>query len=73
VAERGPKATFGRDFDALATEQEQQSRFAYLLNELLFEAADPDLRWKVFRHFYALPDELVLRFYGLTLSASDKR
>lgn len=73
VAEKGARATFGRDFDALATEQEQQSRFAYLLNELLFEAADPDSRWKVFRHFYALPDELVLRFYGLTLSASDKR
>lgn len=73
VANRGPHGLFDRDFDALASEHEQQSRFAYLLNELLFEAADPDSRWKVFRHFYALPDELVLRFYGLTLSASDKR
>ena len=73
IAARPADAVFGRDFDALATEQEQQCRFAHLLNELLFDAADPNQRWKVFRHFYKLPDELMLRFYGLTLSAADKR
>lgn len=73
VATRAPDAVFGRDFENLATEQEQQSRFAYLLNELLFCAAEPEQRWKVFRHFYGLPDDLVLRFYGLELSGADKR
>ncbi len=73
VASQRPDTLFGHAFDRLAAEQEQQSRFAFLLNELLFDAADPDSRWKVFRHFYELPDELVLRFYSLTLSPSDKR
>lgn len=73
IADRAPEDVFGDDFSALAAEQEQQAKFAYLLNELLFEAAEPNQRWKVFRHFYALPDELVLRFFSASLTASDKR
>ncbi len=73
VAEHGPAATFGPAFDQLADEQERQTHFAHLLNELLFKAAEPNLRWKVFRHFYELPDDLTLRFYALTLTAADKR
>lgn len=73
VASHAPGEVFGADFDALADEQESQARFAHLLNELLFVAAEPDLRWKVFRHFYELPDDLTLRFYGMTLTGADKR
>lgn len=73
VAARAPEDVFGPDFDALAEEQESQARFAHLLNELLFVAAEPNLRWKVFRHFYELPDDLTLRFYGMTLTGADKR
>jgi lycopene beta-cyclase len=73
IADQQPGAVFGPAFDALCAEQEQQSKFAYLLNELLFSAAEPELRWKVFRHFYALPDDLVLRFFSLEMTGSDKR
>ncbi len=35
-----------------------------LLNTMLFRAAEPDLRYRVFQHFYRLPDGLVQRFYA---------
>jgi len=75
VAERGADAVFGDSeaFDALASAHEAQARFGYLLNDLLFNATKPSERWKVFRHFYELDDDVVLRFYGAELSASDKR
>ena len=73
IAEKPPSAVFGPSFDALCVEQEQQSKFAYLLNELLFSATEPEQRWKVFRHFYALPDDLVLRFFSLAMTGADKR
>lgn len=73
VAEHRRTDVFGAAFDALADEQERQARFAHLLNQLLFTATRPELRWKVFRHFYELPDDLTERFYGLTLTARDKR
>ena len=73
VAAFSPSEVFGAAFDALADEQEAQARFAHLLNELLFVAAEPNLRWKVFGHFYELPDDLTLRFYALTLTSADKR
>lgn len=73
VAAHLPDDVFGSAFDTLADEQEAQARFAYLLNELLFVAAEPNLRWKVFRHFYELPDDLTLRFFALNLTSADKR
>lgn len=66
-------AVFGPAYDALADEHEGQARFAHLLNDLLFNAAKPELRWMIFRHFYELPDDLTLRFYSATLTAGDKR
>jgi lycopene beta-cyclase len=68
-----PATAFGPAFEALVGEQAGQARFAYLLNDLLFHAAAPTARWKVFHHFYALPDDTILRFYGLALTAADKR
>ncbi|MCC6624109.1 MAG: lycopene beta-cyclase CrtY [Deltaproteobacteria bacterium] len=74
VAERAPDEVFAGDaFDRLATAHEAQARFGHLLNDLLFNAAEPAARWKVFRHFYELEDDLVLRFYGATLAPADKR
>ena len=73
VAERSPGAVFGADLAALVREQEEQARFGYLLNELLFKATAPEKRFGVFEHFYEHPDELILRFYGLELTAADKR
>ena len=46
--------------------------FYRLLNRLLFLAARPDQRVKVFTHFYRLDDALVSRFYAGRLTALDK-
>ena len=39
---------------------------------MLFLAAKPNERVRVFEHFYRLPDDLVGRFYGGRLSLADK-
>lgn len=47
-------------------------RFYRMLNRMLFHAALPDERFKVFQHFYRLPVDLVLRFYGGMPTGADK-
>ncbi|MBL8784534.1 MAG: lycopene beta-cyclase CrtY [Deltaproteobacteria bacterium] len=73
IAARAPEDVFGAEFDRLADGHEKEARFGHLLNELLFTATEPAQRWKVFRHFYELPDDVTLRFYGMELTAADKR
>lgn len=46
--------------------------FYRLLNRLLFRAARPEARFKVFTHFYRLDEALVSRFYAGRLTALDK-
>jgi len=46
--------------------------FYRLLNRLLFRAAQPEERVKVFTHFYRLNEALVSRFYAGRLTAPDK-
>ena len=46
--------------------------FYRLLNRLLFRAAQPAERVKVFTHFYRLNEALVARFYAGRLTALDK-
>ena len=46
--------------------------FYRLLNRLLFRAARPEERVKVFTHFYRLDEALVARFYAGRLTALDK-
>ena len=46
--------------------------FYRLLNRLLFRAARPEERVKVFAHFYRLNEALVSRFYAGRLTALDK-
>ncbi|MFT7578713.1 MAG: lycopene beta-cyclase [Myxococcota bacterium] len=72
IAKHGPEDVFGEAFAALADDHEKQAHFAYLLNELLFTAGKPGQRWRVFEHFYALPEDLVLRFYGLAMTRADR-
>ena len=50
----------------------QSGRFFRALNRMLFLAAKPNERVRVFEHFYRLPDDLVGRFYGGRLSLADK-
>jgi len=43
-----------------------------LLNRMLFQAAEPDERYRVFERFYGLSDPLSRRFYAARLKWTDK-
>ncbi len=47
-------------------------RFFRVLNRMLFDAAQPDQRYRVFEHFYRLPPEVIARFYAGTPAATDR-
>lgn len=49
-----------------------EGRYFRLLNRMLFHAAAPDERYRVFEHFYRLPPELIGRFYVGHLTGADK-
>lgn len=46
--------------------------FYRLLNRMLFRAAEPEKRWRVFQRFYGLPESLVRRFYAGHNTTLDK-
>ena len=46
--------------------------FYRLLNRMLFQAAEPAKRYKVFDRFYRLPEGLIERFYAGRLTFADK-
>ncbi|HST90831.1 MAG TPA: lycopene beta-cyclase CrtY [Brevundimonas sp.] len=50
----------------------RERRFYRLLNRMLFRAAAPDQRWRVFQRFYGLPEGVVRRFYAGRSTALDK-
>ena len=50
----------------------REGRFFRALNRMLFRAAEPSERVRVFEHFYRLPDETIARFYAGKLSILDK-
>jgi lycopene beta-cyclase len=43
-----------------------------LLNRMLFRAAEPDLRYRIFERFYGLSGDLIRRFYAGRLKWTDK-
>jgi len=43
-----------------------------LLNRMLFRAAEPELRYRIFERFYGLSDGLIRRFYSGQLEWTDK-
>ena len=43
-----------------------------LLNRMLFRAAEPDLRYRIFERFYGLSEGLIRRFYAGRLQWIDK-
>lgn len=49
----------------------RQSYFR-LLNRMLFHAVEPIDRYRVFEHFYRLPQDVIERFYGRELTWLDK-
>lgn len=50
----------------------QGQRYFRLLNRMLFGAAQPDRRYRVFEHFYRLPAPVIAHFYSGGLSIGDK-
>jgi lycopene beta-cyclase len=51
---------------------ERQASFVRSLNWMFFRAIRPELRWRIMRRFYRLPDALISRYYALELSALDQ-
>ena len=52
--------------------QWKSGAFYRLLNRMLFKAARPEERVRIFQHFYRLDEALVGRFYGGKLTSFDK-
>ncbi len=50
----------------------QAMRFFRVLNRMLFDAARPDERYRIFAHFYRLPPAVIARFYAGAPSAADR-
>lgn len=50
----------------------QDMRFFRVLNRMLFGAAQPDQRYRIFEHFYRLAPDLIARFYAGTPKTSDR-
>lgn len=50
----------------------QATRFYRLLGAMLFGAAHPEERWKVFARFYRLPEPLIERFYAGRSTLADR-
>jgi lycopene beta-cyclase len=57
----------------LMKEHASQSRFARLLNRLLFSGFAPEDRYHVFERFYRMPLDLIERFYRLELTKGDQK
>ncbi len=49
-----------------------QTRFYRLLGSMLFGAARPEERWRVFERFYRLPESLIERFYAARSTRLDQ-
>lgn len=58
--------------DARATEHWRRTRFYRDLGRMLFEAAEPEQRWRIFRRFYGLSAPLISRFYAGRSTTLDK-
>lgn len=62
-------AAFARDF---ARRHWQSGAYYRLLGKMLFRAAAPDQRYRIFDRFYTLPEPLIARFYSGRTSMMDK-
>lgn len=57
---------------AYAAAHWRASGYYRLLGKMLFGAARPDQRWRIFDRFYGLPEPLIDRFYAGQSSRADK-
>ncbi|OJW62024.1 MAG: lycopene cyclase [Sphingomonadales bacterium 63-6] len=58
--------------DARAQQHWRDTGFYRLLGKMLFGAADPAQRWRIFERFYRLPQGLIERFYAARSTPMDK-
>ncbi len=72
VASTTPETLFGDAWRELVAEQKRQSRYALLLNRMLFGAFAPEDRWNALERFYRLPEATIRRFYAMTTTAGDR-
>lgn len=66
----GPRLT--ALLDAEAARHWRAMRFYRQLGRMLFEAAAPEQRWRIFARFYRLPEPLIGRFYAGRSRGRDK-
>jgi lycopene beta-cyclase len=63
----------GPELAALAREHRAQSRFAHLLNWMMFNAYSAADRWHVLERFYReMPEDTIMRFYALAMTWRDR-
>jgi lycopene beta-cyclase len=62
-------ASFSRAF---ARRHWQSGAYYRLLGKMLFRAAAPEQRYRIFARFYSLPEPLIARFYSGRTSVMDK-
>ena len=58
--------------EARARQHWRRTRFYRTLGSMLFGAARPDERWRVFERFYRLPEGLIERFYAARSTRIDR-
>ncbi len=71
LPELSPQAV-RREVEGLRSDQSQRQRFFFLLNRMLFRAARPEDRRRVFETFYRHSDDLISRFYAGKLTRVDE-
>lgn len=65
-------AALARRTRALAARHWRKGRYYRLLDRMLFDAARPDRRYRIFERFYRLPAPLIARFYAHRSTAADR-
>jgi len=71
VASHPPDVIGTPAWRAFVAAHDRQFRYGALLNRMLYGCFPPEQQWNVFERFYRLPDDLVARFYALSLTPSD--
>ncbi len=73
AAEAGsPGARIADRFERRAADHWRAMRFYRRLGRMLFHAANPSRRYRIFERFYRLPEPLIERFYAGRSSPADK-
>lgn len=66
------RADLPEQLRARAAASWRRQRFYRMLGAMLFRAADPDARYRIFERFYRLSPRLIARFYAGRSSAADR-